>query len=51
MEYDDRYTPLESNDYDAPDFKQESALKNSKVLSRGYHKISRNVLFLSLIHI
>ena len=45
MEYDDRYTPLESNDYDAPDFKQDSALKNSKVLSRGYHKISRNVLF------
>lgn len=45
MEYDDRYTPLEANDYDSPDFKQESALKKSKVLNRGYHKISRNVLF------
>lgn len=45
MEYDDRYTPLEANDYDGPDFKQESALKKSKVLNRGYHKISRNVLF------
>ena len=45
MEYDDRYTPLESNDYDGPDFKQDSALKKTRVLSRGYHKISRNVLF------
>jgi hypothetical protein len=45
MEYDDRYTPLEANDYDGQDFKQESALKKSKVLNRGYHKISRNILF------
>lgn len=44
MEYDDRYTPLESNDYDGPDFKQDSALKKSKVLNRGYHKIFRSVL-------
>jgi hypothetical protein len=45
MEYDDRYTPLEANDYDAPDFNKDSALKKSKVLNRGYHRISRNLLF------
>ena len=44
MEYDDRYTPLEANDYDGPDFKQDSALKKSKILNRGYHKIFRSVL-------
>jgi len=42
MEYDDRYTPLEANDYD--DFKQESALKKTKSLNRGYHTLSINIL-------
>jgi hypothetical protein len=45
MEYDDRYTPLEANDYDDSNFNKDSALKKSKVLNRGYHKIFRNVLF------
>jgi hypothetical protein len=44
MEYDDRYTPLEANDYDDSNFNKDSALKKTRVLNRGYHKISRNVL-------
>ena len=43
MEYDDRYTPLVSNDYDNQNNIQESALKKAQLLNRGYHKILRNV--------
>ena len=43
MEYDDRYTPLVSNDYDNQNQLQESALKKAQVLYRGYHRILRNV--------
>ena len=43
MEYDDRYTPLVSNDYDNQNQLQESALKKAQVLNRGYHRILRNV--------
>jgi hypothetical protein len=42
MEYDDRYTPLESNDYD--DSNQQGALKKVKSLNRGYHKITKNIV-------
>ena len=45
MEYDDRYTPLVANDYDTSNYKTESGLKKTNVLNRGYHMISRNVLF------
>jgi hypothetical protein len=42
MEYDDRYTPLESNDYD--DLNQQGALKKVKSLNRGYHKLTKNIV-------
>ena len=44
MEYDDRYAPLESNDYDDSNQNQHSALKNIKSLNRGYHKIMINTV-------
>lgn len=44
MEYDDRYTPLEANDYDDSNHNQQSALKKSKILNRGYHKIMINTV-------
>ena len=44
MEYDDRYTPLESNDYDDSNQNQQSALKKVQSLNRGYHKLMRNIL-------
>jgi hypothetical protein len=44
MEYDDRYAPLESNDYDDSNHNQQGALKNVKSLNRGYHKIMINTV-------
>ena len=44
MEYDDRYTPLEANDYDDSNHNQQNALKKVKNLNRGYHKITKNIL-------
>ena len=44
MEYDDRYTPLEANDYDDSNQNQQSALKKVQSLNRGYHKLMRNIL-------
>jgi hypothetical protein len=44
MEYDDRYTPLESNDYDDSNQNQQSGLKKVQSLNRGYHKLMRNIL-------
>lgn len=44
MEYDDRYTPLEANDYDDLNHNQQNALKKVKILNRGYHKITKNIL-------
>jgi hypothetical protein len=44
MEYDDRYTPLEANDYDDLNHNQQNALKKAQILNRGYHKIMKNIL-------
>jgi len=44
MEYDDRYTPLEANDYDDSNHNQQNALKKVQSLNRGYHKITKNIV-------
>lgn len=44
MEYDDRYTTVESNNYDDLNYKQENSLKKSQSLNRGYHKITKNIV-------
>ena len=43
MEYDDRYTPLEANDYDDSNHNQQNALKKVQSLNRGYHKFEKVV--------
>lgn len=42
MEYDDRYTPLETNDLD--ENIQTNTLHKIKKLNRGYHKLVRNIV-------
>lgn len=46
MEYEDRYTPLEPNDFD--EFNSEDnrkrALNKIRILNRGYHTINRNAI-------
>ena len=44
MEYDDRYTPLEANDYDDSNHNHKSGLKKVQSLNRGYHKLTRNIV-------
>ena len=42
MEYDDRYTPLETNDLD--ENIQTNTSHKIKKLNRGYHKLVRNIV-------
>ena len=44
MEYDDRYTPLEANDYDDSNHNHKSGLKKVQSLNRGYHTLTRNIV-------
>jgi len=44
MDYHDKFTPLEPNDYDDDFNHTNSALKKTRALNRGYHTIFRNNL-------